>query len=398
MLMRPSWGISDVYAEVLTDKGDRERVMAEKKTRRRLGKIHFEEGRNQWYVRIKGTKKFLVTGRENEEEALELARKLQKGTPPAATPLTLGEAIKAWVIWKGAGQWERTMVQSLHEYAGGVPLASVGDTFLESYARWLARLKKPRMRRDRETGELFQYTETPWTQGKKTIRVKVGLARTVLLWCAHRSRRYLERVPDLPKLPKAPKGHRDAPRPVLRNAFGDLPERAGAILRFILETGVRPEEACLLRWDEVDLEASVCRKPDTEHKTGGATGEDRVIYLGPAAKLIIEQQPRGGVYVFTSRTGKPYKPSGLRSILRRRGIKGGYTLRHSFAQNALEQGTHLAVLSKWMAHKSIETTQIYAQVRDHQAVQAAQTLSSPLLPQPASAVAPQTGPSGASEK
>ena len=41
-----------------------------------------------------------------------------------------------------------------------------------------------------------------------------------------------------------------------------------------------------------------------------------------------------------------------------------HTARHSFAVNSLEFGIPLKVVSKLLGHKSIQTTEIYAQIRD----------------------------------
>ncbi len=98
-----------------------------------------------------------------------------------------------------------------------------------------------------------------------------------------------------------------------------------------------------------------------------------------------------GRYVFPKKSGQPYRPSGLRSILRRRGINGGYALRHTYAQFALESGVSLEVVQKHLGHKHISTTQTYAQVRDPQAVQAAQALPSLLQAPPPAEPARETG-------
>jgi site-specific recombinase XerD len=84
---------------------------------------------------------------------------------------------------------------------------------------------------------------------------------------------------------------------------------------------------------------------------------------------------RPGDCVFLNNEGKPYKASGLRSIMRRHsGGKTPYQLRHTFAQNASEEGVAMDVLAKLLGHNRTLSTQFYYEVRDSRAVEAVKTL------------------------
>jgi integrase len=131
-----------------------------------------------------------------------------------------------------------------------------------------------------------------------------------------------------------------------------------------------------LRWAEVDLAAGVCSP--THYQTTGRTALARVLYLTQPAKEIIGAIDRSGEFVFKSRLGRQYKPSSLRSILYKRGVTGGvYALRHTFAQAALATA-RMEVVSRLLGHADLRMVNVYAQVRDRQALEAVATLPSPL--------------------
>ena len=159
-------------------------------------------------------------------------------------------------------------------------------------------------------------------------------------------------MPAKPKLPKPMRRPRDVPHDKLVKAFEQLPERAGRVLRFILETGCRPSEACRLQWSQVDEKRRVCVL--TAHKAGG-TGRPRTIYLTPAADEILRSQKRHHDHVFVNRFGNPYTPSGLRSILRKRGIASVYSLRHTAAQSMLDAKVPIEDVARLLGHSDLRT-------------------------------------------
>lgn len=346
----------------------------------------WDERCNRWRLRFKkvlpdGTVKrhwHLASGKQNYARALARAAEIMgRPVPGPAEVTTVAGAIDAFLD-RFPGKYRERMLRPLYLFAGNWPLADLPSGILADYRDWLK--------------------TAPWTDvnkrprvgyGPKSIRGYVGYAAALFRWCAHRDRRWIEDVPDRPALPKAPKGHRHVAGPLLRAAFDTLPKRAKAVLSFIVCTGCRPSEGMLLEWDQVDLEGGVCRLPPEKHKTGGATGRDRVLFLTDAAKLILHtqrvQQKKQGTqsrYVFTSRLGRPYTPTGLRKILQRRGINGTYQLRHTFAQDARRQGVDLATISLWLGHASIKTTEIYVEIEREEGLRAAASLASPLRPPP----------------
>lgn len=113
--------------------------------------------------------------------------------------------------------------------------------------------------------------------------------------------------------------------------------------------------------------------------------------------MILESVEHKGEYVFVSRTGRPYQPGGLRSIIRRRAeaigsdVRTVYGLRHSRAQSILEAGYRLEDVAAWLGHRRVSTTQIYAQVRADRVRELAETVASPLPDGPVAPARHRTG-------
>jgi integrase len=348
----------------------------------RVGRPFFDADRNAWRLRHKitlpdgslKTHHHLASGRHNLPQAIEEWKRIVGRLPDRRAVGNVAEAVVAWHE-RHPGEWHLHMLRPLVYWQGSLPLSDVGTDFLVDYRDWLRsadwRDVRGRLRRG---------------YAAKTVRSQVSVAHRMFRWCAHPERGFMEHAPDLPELPRAARGHRQVPRGQLIAAFDTLPatKPAGALLRFILLTGCRPTEGRLLRWDQVDLDGSRCTLQPKEHKTGYATGDDRVLILVPEARDLVAAQPRTprSTYVFVSRLKRPYTVAGLRSMLRRRGISGAYRLRHTWAQHALQRGVPLETIQVWLGHTTVKTTEIYAHVERQAAAEVAQTLVSPLQRRP----------------
>ncbi len=313
----------------------------------------YDKSRNSWYCRHHRKKHYL--GTDYPEACKRFARIIGPDAVAGQDPETVVEAIEAWLAANG-GDWERWILKTWDAFAGHVPLCDLKTSHLADYLRHLQGLE----------------------QAAATVRHKIRMARRVLSWCVKNA--YLDAMPEVPKAPKPVTRPRDIDQKRLTAAFDSLPERAGVVLRFILETGCRPGEACQLLWSEVDFDRSLCVL--SQHKTAHA-GRTRTLFLSPGAVDILKDQPHKSKHVFTSRTGKPYTSSGLRSIAKRHGLDTVYSLRHTRAQTMLDQGVPMEDVARLLGHKDLATVQTYAQVRDDRARSVAQTLASPLQPQPA---------------
>lgn len=312
----------------------------------------YDESRNQWTITFKKHKRFLCTGKDNQFEAYRKAETILGQSLIEGRPTTVAELIAAWLKGSGNEQY-RWWAERWNKDMGGNKLEQITPRTLEKYAETL-----------KDDG-----------CSSRSIRAYIWAAHRILKW-AH-LRGFVLEIPAKPPLAKAQKRYRNVEQVVLESAFEKIPDRSRPIIEFILATGCRPSEACKLRWVEVDENAGHCILE--KHKTAEVTAFARVIYLSAEALEILKPLPRVGEYVFLSRYKKPYTPNGIRCILRKVGINGGYRLRHTFAQRLRESGIPLDVIQVLLGHRLLSTTQIYCHVTNLLAVQAVQALP-PLLP------------------
>lgn len=153
----------------------------------------------------------------------------------------------------------------------------------------------------------------------------------------------------------------------LRDACRD-DERTSAIVEILLQTGVRIGELANLRVSDVKDESLVIR-PFEGH-------EAREVPLNRAAKVALNRymEIRPGKktdgqkkdeHLFITKTGRPLLVRNIRSSIDRyfriAEIKDAKVndLRHTFVAHHLRAGTSLVVISKWVGHKRLSSTERY---------------------------------------
>lgn len=128
----------------------------------------------------------------------------------------------------------------------------------------------------------------------------------------------------------------------------------------LAEAGLRPGEALDLRWGEVALDLQSVRLRRTK------TARGRVVPLAPRALRVLQEAraalpapPGPEDRVFPATESRIRKD--LRAAARATGIEGfaPYTLRHSFAGEAVRAGVSPAVLRDVLGHSSLTTTDRY---------------------------------------
>ena len=128
------------------------------------------------------------------------------------------------------------------------------------------------------------------------------------------------------------------------------------------ETGCRPGEVRRATAANVDLDLGVWVLE--HHKTRKKTGLPRIVYLTPGmvelCRKLVVKWPDGPIFR-GPRGGKPFSRNGVRCRFRRLRaklpqLKGviSYTLRHSFATDALERGVPVATVAELMGHKDLK--------------------------------------------
>lgn len=137
-----------------------------------------------------------------------------------------------------------------------------------------------------------------------------------------------------------------------------------AFLYLLILTGARRGEIAKAKWSMLKGNRLVL----TEHKTDG-TGEDRHIYLPPAAMEVLDRLPKSSDTITGILT-----PQKLWERLR---VEAGcpdlrmHDLRHSFASAAISAGLTLAQIGELLGHRSTQTTHRYAHLVEEAATAAA---------------------------
>ena len=150
-----------------------------------------------------------------------------------------------------------------------------------------------------------------------------------------------------------------------------------AIIRVLLDTGLRASELINLRHRDIDLATGrLWVRQGKGRKDRGLwfNGRTRAALLAwfevkPHSSSV---QPSSSIHVFTSLDGqRPLCGRWLRDFVARLGQKAGidkhvhlHMLRHCFACRLLRQEKNLFMVSKALGHVSLATTEIYLHLED----------------------------------
>lgn len=258
------------------------------------------------------------------------------------TPVTVAGVIDRYL--REHSEFAAKRLASFGEFAGSQRLATVTRTLLIEYMDWLA----------------------PRKLSPRTIRHNLACARSAMEYA--RQRDWLTVEMRKAKLPELVRKARDVAPANLLRILNKIPPRPRRLALFIAQTGCRPGEARLLRWDQIDLERRVAIV--ASHKTVHRTGRPRTIYLTPGALRALGEPGAG--FVFLSTRDKPFGDRSLLYHLRKHGITP-YALRHSFAQAASES-IPVDVLAKLLGHTNTKTTAWYYEITSERAARYAETL------------------------
>jgi site-specific recombinase XerD len=146
--------------------------------------------------------------------------------------------------------------------------------------------------------------------------------------------------------------------------------RDRAILLVLLDTGIRAQELCNLRFKHFD------------EKTGkllimhGKGDKHRMIYMGESARKALWRYlaARGSLgpedVVLATKDGKPLDRTGLRKMVMRCAERAGveratvHRFRHTFAINFLRNGGSVLELQHMLGHSRLDTIRIYASLAE----------------------------------
>ena len=234
---------------------------------------------------------------------------------------------------------------------------------------------------DSPIGDLTDATMLRWVESHSTwTSPKTPVARIVaaFAWAARRGL-----IPANPigkvinqlesKSHRRPDMSRDEFQRLLRAAGGHRGRHMRRFLIVMISTGCRPSELAKIERRHVDVEHRCLTLPEGEHKTGGKTGEPRVIPLQRLplrliAWLLKTMKPEQ-TYLLVNERGRPWLDGDgkctlsmkLRRLRRAAGIRGNvtlYSLRHTFCSE-LAPHVEPQVLMTIAGHTSIATTMRY---------------------------------------
>lgn len=129
----------------------------------------------------------------------------------------------------------------------------------------------------------------------------------------------------------------------------------GPYYEFLLNTGLRREEALDLQLSEIDFEHNLVLVRKSKDK------EARVVPMTERAREILDSLGTG---LFKA-LSKSYVTHNFTDICRKAELTGFklHSLRHTFATRLVNSGVDILTVSKIMGHSDIKTTMIYAKVR-----------------------------------
>ena len=146
-----------------------------------------------------------------------------------------------------------------------------------------------------------------------------------------------------------------------------------ALVRLLIDTGIRRGECCGLKWEDIDLEAQVvtirrnlCYTPARGvYVDTPKNGRTREVDIGPETASLLEalRAQSLGEYVFTQENSvEPMHPQSPTRYLKKLSAKCGvpdlhpHKLRHSFASVAITAGADVASVSEALGHSDKAVT------------------------------------------
>lgn len=152
-------------------------------------------------------------------------------------------------------------------------------------------------------------------------------------------------------------------------------QRNQAMIRLMLDSGLRVAEATGLKWHDLDLLTGKL------HVKQGKKARDRMLWIGGNTLEVLQgwrqrqAQDTGQApeHVFTTLAGKPLSPRYVQQMVKRYRERAKiekqvtpHTFRHTFATDLLRETKNIRLVQKALGHSSLSTTQIYAHIVDEE--------------------------------
>lgn len=185
----------------------------------------------------------------------------------------------------------------------------------------------------------------------------------------------IEKKPTFPKVSIPEPPTKWCSRETQDKILEAIPEKHRPIFFFLTRQGLRPAEAAVIKWSDIDLENGIItiQRTLSNRKIVDRTKSKKIRprLLHPEVLEILRSVPRGlaHVFVFTNpNNGKPYQNYTLERIWNeackkvRTKIKLYEATRHSVASMAASAGVSINIIKEVLGHTDIRTTQRYSHV------------------------------------
>lgn len=164
---------------------------------------------------------------------------------------------------------------------------------------------------------------------------------------------------------------------LLQAAAADENQKAGALVRLALATGLRRLEMLRLKWQDVDLDAGFIILPRTK------SGKVQRVPLNNMAREVLAGMPKTAEYVFPGGKDGEHIQNlypALRRIRERAGlaptIRPLHAWRHVYASRLASAGESLYVVQKLLRHSDGRMTARYSHLADETLRRASDTAGS----------------------
>ncbi len=351
---------------------------------------------NRWQVKAfigrdaKGRKQYrseVVYGRKRDAEArlIELLQDKNTGKLTPRSTATLADLVREWIPHKAQHVAARTIAgyeHTLRTYVlptlGHKRLADLTLRDIDQLYRNMREGKLPKPEADKD-GKIAGWQGKPL--GPRTVHLAHAALSQALTQAVRWQMISYSPARDAEVVSGKPKEKR-ALTAAERAAF--LEASAGAyyrvLYRVLMDTGLRPGEACALMWTDLDFQNE--RLTVARAVTRGADGERiathpktsksrRTLPMFGLCDMLLEHMATqrevghdASGYVFVNQEGQPLAPwtfsrRELDRTLTAAGITDTFSLysfRHTFASLHLASGTPLTVVSRWLGHSTISQT------------------------------------------
>jgi integrase len=281
--------------------------------------------------------------REQAEELLikKLADRFDANEPAVTVPrwLTVGHVITGFLAFSAGehtpktAEWYAWMLEGFKSAFGKLPIMELRKRHVLGFAK-------------------HKY-DNPTSQNKAVVVIKRAFAWDFEEECIPRNPIAHVRKPNK----STPRDRVLEPheRELIINSIKD--NAFANYFQALAMTGCRPGEIAKVTAADCQLDQGVWVLP--EHKTAKKTGRPRTVYLTPEmlelTRKLVLKYPQG--LIFRNYRGKPWSQNAIRCRFRRlrelhQELKGvvAYSLRHTFATDALERGVPDADVAALLGH------------------------------------------------